>query len=454
MSLQNQELSSQGSRRLTLTMLAAREQADRFEGLPRGMGKPFRFLAAFQQAAPYLGLPPQAFAWLSFLVQSTQAQDWEEGSRPIAWPAAARQGEFLALEPTAVKTLNRQLAEAGIVVMRDSPTGKRYGRRDPVTKQIIEAYGFDLSPLAFRTDEFIRIAAEAKAERERTGQMKRRATCARRAIAQIGETLTRQGPLPPEWPRLAAETAELVAAIRKARTSDDLALIAQSLESRKTQAETWAKEASCPVENDPTGSPERPHTISTSLSLYPSDTVIASEKSSRGEIASEASGIVSQVKGNRAGRDETSCDFDAPAKVHPGELLQLAPRLAEHVAQDYPDWADIVNAAGGGLRNELGVSQTLWGEACLAVGRPMAALALAIVSTKPREHFTRGAGGYFAAMVKRAKTGGAARRGIDAERFAQSPNGAPKGALFAVGCSRRHFPAYRHARRHQGAFAA
>jgi replication initiation protein RepC len=39
------------------------------------------------------------------------------------------------------------------------------------------------------------------------------------------------------------------------------------------------------------------------------------------------------------------------------------------------------------------------------LGRQLAAVALAIVSTKPREYFTRGAGGYFAAMVKRAKTG-------------------------------------------------
>ena len=404
MPLEPNILSSQGSRRLTLTMLAAREQADRFEGLPRGMGKPFRFLAAFQQAAPYLGLPPHAFAWVSFLVQSTQAQDWEEGSRPIAWPSAARQREFLALEPTAVKTLNRQLAEAGVVVMRDSPTGKRYGRRDPHTKRIIEAYGFDLSPLAYRHDEFIRIAAEAKAERERMGQLKRRATCARRAIAQIGETLSRQGTLPPAWPQLAAETAELVAAIRTARNLDDLALIAQSLESRKTQAETWAKEVRQSEENDPTASPERPHNISTNPSFYPSDTVMPSEEGSRGEIAPEASEIGTQGQRTKVQKEPVS-DFDAPAKVHPGELLQLAPRLAEHVAQDYPDWADIVNAAGEGLRHELGVSQALWGEACLGIGRPLAAVALAIVSTKPRAHFTRGAGGYFAAMIKRAKTG-------------------------------------------------
>jgi len=403
MSLQHQTLSAQGSRRLTLTMLTVREQADRFEGLPRGMAKPFRFLAAFQQAAPHLGLPPQAYAWVAFLVQSTQAQDWEEGSRPIAWPSAARQRECLSLEPTAVKTLNRQLAEAGIFVMRDSPTGKRYGRRDDQGR-IVEAYGFDLSPLAFRYDEFIRIAAEAKAERERIGHFKRRATCARRAIAQIGETLAAIGPLPPEWLQLTAETADLVAAIRKARLSGDLALIAQGLERRRIQAETWAMQTSQAVETDPTGSLERPHIITTNLSPHPTDTVIAVEESSRGEVTPQSHETGREAGGGNGERANAG-DFESPAKVHPGELLQLAPRLADHVRQTYPDWADIVGAAAGGLRHELGVSQSLWGEACLAVGRPLAAVALAIVSTKPRGHFTRGAGGYFAAMIKRAKTG-------------------------------------------------
>ena len=158
------------------------------------------------------------------------------------------------------------------------------------------------------------------------------------------------------------------------------------------------------MENDPTGAEERPHIISTNLSLYPSDTVIAAEESSRGEIAPEASEIGTQGQ-NATGQKEAISDFEAPAKVHPGELLQLAPRLADHVPQAFPDWADIVNAAGEGLRHELGVSQALWGEACLGLGRPLAAVALAIVSTKPRQHFTRGAGGYFAAMIKRAKAG-------------------------------------------------
>ena len=50
-----------GSRRLTLTMLAVRDQADHFQGVPRGTAKPFQYLAAFQEAEPYLALPPQAY---------------------------------------------------------------------------------------------------------------------------------------------------------------------------------------------------------------------------------------------------------------------------------------------------------------------------------------------------------------------------------------------------------
>ena len=403
MPLEQNQLSAQGSRRLNLTMLAIRDQADRFEGVARGSAKPLRFLAAFQEAEPYLGLPPQAFKLIAWLVKMTQPQDWEAGSRPIVWPSALRQQEFLGLTPSAVKTLNRILFEAGIFVLRDSPTGKRYGRRDDQGR-IIEAYGFDLSPLAFRADEFIRLAAEARAERERMQGLKRRATCARRAIAQIGETLAAIGPLPCDWPQLAAETAGLVAAIRKARTSDDLALIVKGLEGRKAQAEAWGKQASQAVHTNPAGPVDRPHAITTNSPVYPSDTVVAAEESSRGEDSPQSQQPLAEIEAEPV--KETPPPIpEPPAKVQPAELLQLAPRLADHVAQPYPEWRDIVDAAGDGLRVDLGVSPSLWGEACVAVGRQRAAIALAVVSTKPREHFTRGAGGYFAAMIKRAKTG-------------------------------------------------
>ena len=175
--------------------------ADAFTGLPHGTAKPLRFLAAFQEAEPYLGLPVHAYKLVAWLVKQTQPQDWEEGSRPIAWPSARHQAEFLGLSPARVKQLNRALFEAGVFVMRDNEQGKRYGRRDPETKRIIEAFGFDLSPLALRYDEFVRVAAAARVERDRMKGLRRRATLARRAIRQAGEELAARGCEPEGWRR-------------------------------------------------------------------------------------------------------------------------------------------------------------------------------------------------------------------------------------------------------------
>jgi replication initiation protein RepC len=376
-------------------MLEMLDRADQFPGLPRGTAKPLRFLAGFQEAEPYLGLPAHAFKLVSWLVKQTQAQDWEEGSRPIAWPSARRQAEFLGLSPARVKTLNRALFETGIFVIRDNEQGKRYGRRGPDGK-IIEAYGFDLSPLALRYEEFVRVAAEARLERACMKALRGRVTFARRRVRQIGEELVALDLVPAQWRQLESETARLVATARRCDRSEDMALAVESLERRKTEAEQWLRGARKAVETSPEGLENEPHTISTNLSLNPKkDTVVAQDEGS--------SLAVTPVPSTPSPVTVTRVEREFRLKVP--QLLDLAPRLDRHVLSQAPDWRDIVDAAGGGLRHELGVSPSLWGEACRLMGREQAALALAIVSTKPAAHFTRGAGGYFAGMVRKAERG-------------------------------------------------
>jgi replication initiation protein RepC len=383
-----------GARRITLTMLTARDRADSFTGLPAGSAKPLRLLAAFQEAEPYLGLPAHAFKLVSWLVKQTMPCDWEEGSRPIAWPSARRQQEFLCLSAARVKMLNRALFEAGIFVIRDNEQGKRYGRRGP-DGRIIEAYGFDLSPLAVRYDEFIRIAAEAKAERERMKALRKRVTIARRAIRQAGEALEALGPLPPDWQRLAAETADLVAAARQTTRSEDLAAVAKSLENRKAEAEQWLRDAAKSVEMTPVGLEDKPHTTSTNQPLNPyKDTVIASEISSPAPTVPKTAPSV----------PASTVSPDKTLEVKPAELVDLAPRLAQYVPHGTLTWPLVLDAADW-LRGELGVSRSLWGQACQTMGRDRAVLALAIVSTKSEGHFSRSAGGYFAGMVRKHERG-------------------------------------------------
>ena len=174
-----------GFRRLTPGLMKADQAAESFDGLPDGVTAHGQLLAALKAAAPRL-----ATRWVhavDWLFKYTQPQDWERGGRPIVWPSALLEQEALGLSETQAKRLNRCLIEAGLVTMRDSPNGKRYGRRDPKGR-IVEAYGFDLSPLAARYDEFVRLAEEGRAEREAMGRLRRRATIARKGIVQILQT--------------------------------------------------------------------------------------------------------------------------------------------------------------------------------------------------------------------------------------------------------------------------
>jgi hypothetical protein len=49
----------------------------------------------------------------------------------------------------------------------------------------------------------------------------------------------------------------------------------------------------------------------------------------------------------------------------------------------------------------MGINQTLWSRACDVMGQEYAAVAMAIVSTRPAGHFTSGPGGYFAGMLRK-----------------------------------------------------
>src|SRR5207248_9916704 len=110
--------------------------------------------------------------------------------------------------------------------------------------------------------------------------------------------------------------------------------------------------------------------------------------------------------------------------IRPDELARLTPKLKPYLRRSDPAWPDIVDAADW-LRHDLGVSKSLWGEACLAMGRELAAVALAIVSTKEPEHFRTSPGGYFNGMVAKARAGElylertvwALRRAIEPERY-------------------------------------
>lgn len=391
-----------GIRRLSLTMQARLDQADRFCGLPKGTPKPLRLLAAFQEAEPYLGLPVHAFKLVSWLVKLSQPQDWEEGSRPIVWPSARRQQEFLGLSPAGVKNLNRVLFEAGIFVIRDNGQGKRYGRRGP-DGRIIEAYGFDLSPLALRHQEFLRLAVMAQVERQRMRELRRRTTMADRAIRQAVAELAAQGQDGDELRQFAQEAAELVKTARKTRRSEDLGPLVEALETRKSEVLQRLREMIQAVEISPEGLVSKPliDTATTSEVNLEKDTVAVR----RGCNPVQPHPPKPDTPVLAAGVFDPH-PIPPPESLKPGTLIELAPRLERYLdpREFTPGWREIIGAAEW-LAGELGVSPTLWRHACQVMGPVRAAIALAFVTTRPAAHFTSSPAGYFAGMVRKDERG-------------------------------------------------
>ncbi len=397
--------SPNGFRRLSPAMLAPGRTAENFTGLSDGEGSPGAVLAAFKSAAPYLGLSHRAVHAVDWLFRFTQKQDWELGSRPVVWPSAFMQAEALGLGLSQVKALNRHLVELGLVVMKDSPNGKRYGRRNKAGR-IIEAYGFDLSPLAVRMEEFRAVAERGRETREAIRQLRRRASIASTGLLQIAATAAEYGVLDPAWQSQAEEAQKLARRLTKADRLDDLFSGVSYLERRQQEARERLEallprvpnaSVSVPysVETDPKGPENQPHNTSTNQTFDPSDTVIAQEKSKpvsgggekpsawdgldtgsvaqadwnggKEQIGQERSISRAQRQAGRAARTART-DSGAVMRITPDELVRLAARLKPYLAKGSPTWPEIVEAADW-LRHDLGVSKPLWGEACVTMGR-------------------------------------------------------------------------------------
>ena len=403
-----------GFRRLTPSLLRADRTAEGFDGLPEGVTVPGQLLAAFKAAAPRLGLSPRLVHAVDWLFRFTQPQDWGRGGRPIVWPSASLQQDALGLSPTQVKGINRALIEAGLITMKDSPNGKRYGRRDRHGR-ITEAYGFDLSPMAARHAEFVRVAEAARAKRAEMGRLRRRATIARNGITQILETAAEYGFQGEEWTTLARDSRNLARGLRTVERIEAMALGVESLERRQRAGRERLEmllsgvSAGVPeaVNSDPKGAENRPHHYTYKPSPYPEQDTVVADKG----CSAPAETTVPDPATPEPQTEPQETQPVKPARtdgtvlqLSTDELVQLAPRLRAYLATPVPTWPEVVNAADW-LRGDLGVSKPLWGEACLALGREQAAIAVAIVSAKPAGHFRSSPGGYFHGMVTKAKTG-------------------------------------------------
>nr|UVY99372.1 replication initiation protein RepC [Agrobacterium fabrum] len=107
------------------------------------------------------------------------------GAELVVWPS----NEQLMARANGMPatTLRRHLAvlvDCGLIIRRDSPNGKRFARKGR-GGEIKQAYGFDLSPIVARSEEFRDMAQEVQVEKTAFRVAKERLTLLRRDIVKM-----------------------------------------------------------------------------------------------------------------------------------------------------------------------------------------------------------------------------------------------------------------------------
>ncbi|RKF12466.1 replication protein C [Roseovarius spongiae] len=406
-----------GWRKATVGLATSEQLAQAGERI--GMPKSQAFVAV-KRVGAHIGLKAGDMMLLDTLGAFTQAQDWEQGCRPIVWASNAYLMDQTGFSLSALKRHARRLAEAGVIAFKDSPNGKRWGRRD-ADGVIIEAYGFDLSPLSARVEEFEQLHAELQAERELCQRLRRQITVARRMIrARIEAALS--GALRGPWSHLSGLFEDLLGRLpRRNDTSDALSrLLAwfRDLQDRVETAFQGASDVEQAVDNsaetaeqvcdsaqemDPTGVNSEPHILITNQ-LNPVTSNSSEKEKAAGVVpkaAPEDQGDRELENGVAEIQKKRGAALDLPT------VMRACPEFASwarNMGGYLKDWGDLHRVAGQ-LRPMIGVSEHAWNLAQDRLGPQIATAALVLTFDKHCAGEVASPGGYLRGMVEKATAG-------------------------------------------------
>ncbi len=372
-----------GRRTLTPAQLAALDHP------PPRPGGPSRrvVVTAFYRALPALGVP-MLRDLMALLVSCSPPQDWLGECRPMVWASNEWLCARLGIKEGQLKKLIGLAFEHGLLAMRDSGNGHRRGRREKGEGgRILWAFGFDLSPLAARHDEFCQLAAAFEQREAAVRGLKREISSGRRDVLTLVDLGLAKMPGVADWNNLACRTRQLAAQVRGQRDPDVLRMLRDQLQVMRdgVRALFEPDQGAGTTGSDPTGSPERPLNAPANESISRESFAEAQEKAQPEQPAPNPA----------APPMDPLCGFPAS----PALVMMVAPQFRDFVPASRPTRADIVSAAWH-VREHLGISQDAWGEACYAFGRWEAAVAVAAIAGRHAAGEVRSPGGLLRKMIK------------------------------------------------------
>jgi replication initiation protein RepC len=378
-----------GRRTLTLAHVAAQMAASARP--PDKVVHKWQIFRAICTARPKLGVSERALSVLNALLSFHPETTLTGEDDLIVFPS----NEQLCLRTHGMpaSTLRRLLAvlvDAGLLVRRDSPNGKRYARKGRGGENKL-AFGFDLAPLVVRADEFRCLAEEIEAEARAIKLAKERITLCRRDIAKMiaagieeGVPTRRAGQGPANWQEVHAGFRALVEGISRNAQREELEVAAGALSALADDIlnllETEVKTTNMNANESRNERHKQSSNPNTPIDLEPS------------------------LQEGPAARAEPNLPLSAPSeKAYPlGMVLSACPDIVDYAKGGIANWRDLL-ATTTVVRPMLGISPSAWEEAQTVMGDTQAAIVLACLLQ--RSSAIQSVGGYLRELTRKARAG-------------------------------------------------
>jgi replication initiation protein RepC len=378
-----------GRRSLRLAHVAAQLSAS-----SRSPGRVVHKWKIFQRictARPRLGVSERSLSVLNALLTFHPETALAGEGELIVFPS--NQQLTLRVHGMPASTLRRHLAalvDAGLIIRRDSPNGKRYARKGR-GGQIEFAFGFDLSPLVARAEEFEGLAGEIEAEARALKLARERITLCRRDIAKMiatgieeGVPTWRDGRGPGDWQEVHRNFRAIIDAVPRTATYAQLAPIAEALSQLADDILNLLKNHV--KEENPSANEshfERHIQNSNPDSLIEIEPRLREGRAERAEPKPRPSRL-------------------AEASYPLGMVLNACPDLVDYAKGGISHWRDFLSVAAV-VRSMLGISVSAWEEAQSTMGETQAAIVVGCILQ--RGATIRSAGGYLRGLTRKAELG-------------------------------------------------
>ncbi len=377
-----------GGRSLTLAHVAAQSKAE-----ARASEKVVHKWEVFRSictAKARLGVSERALAVLDALL-SFHPETTLSGDKLVVWPSNRQLA--LRAHGMAPATLRRHIAglvDAGLVLRRDSPNGKRYARKGE-GGEIDQAFGFDLTPLVARAAEIESLAEDVRAADRALRLARERITICRRDIAKMiatgleeGVATRREGRGPADWSEVHAHFRSIVEGIPRNAGLVELEGIAEDLSTLADDVfmllETHGKDENTSANESQTERHIQNSNPHPSTELEPRFREV---RAARAEIEPRVPKL-------------------ADGAFPLGMVLQACPDIVDYARDGISNWRDFL-ATAAVVRPMLGISPSAWEEGRAVLGEVQAAVVVAAILQ--RHDMIVSAGGYLRSLTRKAEEG-------------------------------------------------